>query len=103
MVPSLWWLELANVLARCERTREITPSDSARFLDLLAGLPIEELPLEGSSLLKQVLPLAREYRLSAYDAAYLDVAMRESLPLATLDEDLRRAGQAAGVAIHLCG
>ena len=50
-------------------------------------------------LAQQILPLARTYHLSAYDAAYLELAIREGLPLATLDDDLRRAVSAAGAAL----
>ncbi len=101
LVPNLWWLEVSNVLVRAERAGEITPGESARFLDLLAALPIEESNSEGSVLLQRVFPLAREYALSAYDAAYLDLAMREGMALATLDAELCRAAEATGVALYL--
>ena len=71
----------------------------AAFLERLRLLPvaIEHRPATWRA--QQILPLARTYRLSAYDAAYLELAIREGLPLATLDDDLRGAACAAGVAL----
>jgi len=71
----------------------------AAFLDRLRMLPIAIEHRPAAWLAQQILPLARTYKLSAYDAAYLELAIREGLPLATLDDDLRRAASAAGVAL----
>lgn len=94
VVPCLWWFEVRNILVVNERRRRITESDSAAFLMGLSRLRIriDRVPDEGS-----VLRLARTRRLSVYDAAYLELAQREGLPLATLDADLRKA--AAGEAV----
>ena len=63
----------------------------------LLPIAIEHRP--ATWLAQQILPLARTYHLSAYDAAYLELAIREGLPLATLDDNLRRAAAGAGVAL----
>jgi predicted nucleic acid-binding protein len=69
----------------------------AVFLERLRLLPIAIEHRPATWLAQQILPLARTYKISAYDAAYLELAIREGLPLATLDDDLRRAACAAGV------
>jgi predicted nucleic acid-binding protein len=71
----------------------------AAFLERLRLLPVAIEHRPATWLAQQILPLARTYRLSAYDAAYLELAIREGLPLATLDDDLRGAACAAGVAL----
>ncbi len=99
MAPSLWPVELANALAMGERRKRITRSDTSRFLALIAGLPIDIDSETPSRALDHVLPLARAFSLTAYDATYLDLAMREGLTLATLDVELRKAARKAGVRI----
>lgn len=98
VVPALWGLEIANGLVAAERRGRLTEAASARFLALLQSLPIEveELELHG---LPQVVAVAREHGLTAYDASYLVVAMRRDLPLATLDRRLEQAARASGVAL----
>jgi predicted nucleic acid-binding protein len=71
----------------------------AAFLERLRLLPVAIEHRPATWLVQQILPLARAYRLSAYDAAYLELAIREGLPLATLDDDLRHAAAGAGVAL----
>jgi predicted nucleic acid-binding protein len=97
-VPPLWLLELTNGLAAAERRGRLTRADSTRFLHLVEGLPIQVDPAVGYALAADVLDLARDYALSAYDAAYLELALRLGLPLATLDAHLREAAGRAGVA-----
>ena len=96
VVPCLWWFEVRNILIVNERRRRIGESDTAAFLLNLSRLRVrmDRLP-EGDAVLR----LARTHRLSVYDAAYLELAQREGLPLATLDADLRRAAAEAGVAL----
>lgn len=97
IVPALWPLEVANVLLVGERRGRLTEADSTRFQKLLRGLPIwvmSELP---EAALDQLLFLGRTHGLSAYDAAYLELAMREGLPLATLDSRLRIVSPALGI------
>jgi predicted nucleic acid-binding protein len=96
VVPSLWWFEVRNILVVNERRRRIAESDTAAFLLNLSRLRIrvDRIPREDA-----LLRLARTRRLSLYEAAYLELAQREGLPLATLDADLRRAAAAEGVAL----
>lgn len=99
VVPAIWTLEVTNALLVSERKRRLRPADSARFLALLRTLPIvveAELSLREMG---DVLALAREHGLSAYDAVYLHVAMARGLPLATLDEILKRAAVTCGVSL----
>ena len=96
VVPSLWWFEVRNILVVNERRQRIAESDTAAFLLHLSRLRIrvDRIPEENT-----ILRLARTYRLSVYDAAYLELAQRQSLPLATLDADLRRAAAGEGVVL----
>lgn len=96
-VPAIWPLEVVNVLAAAERRHRITAADSARFLDLLGKLPIIVLQEPPERTFGPILALARETGLSSYDASYLDLAMREGLPLATLGEALAKAAGRQGV------
>jgi predicted nucleic acid-binding protein len=98
-VPSLWHLEVANVLALAERRRRITSAESTELIALLETLEIvvdEETPARA---LNRVFDLAREQRLTAYDAAYLELAMRLGLPLASKDGDLCDAAERLGVSV----
>jgi predicted nucleic acid-binding protein len=96
VVPCLWWFEVRNILVVNERRRRIAESDTAAFLLNLSKLRIriDRAPDESA-----VLRLARTHRLSVYDAAYLELAQREGLPLATLDADLKKAAAGEGVAL----
>lgn len=96
VVPCLWWFEVRNILIVNERRRRITESDTASFL---LNLSLLRLRVDPSPDENALLRLARAHRLSAYDAAYLELAQRERLPLATLDADLRRAAAGEGVAL----
>lgn len=97
LVPELWPFEVANVLALAERRGRIRPSQTSRFVQLLDRLPISVSELGRDRVLGTVLDLARSTRVSAYDAAYLALAARAGVPLATADEPLRLAAQAAGL------
>jgi predicted nucleic acid-binding protein len=96
VIPSLWWFEVRNILIVNERRRRITESETASFLLNLSVLRLRE---DRSPDENTVLRLARAHRLSVYDAAYLELAQREGLPLATLGADLRRAAAGEGVAL----
>ena len=96
-VPMTWGLEIANVLARAERKDQITEAQSESFLEMLQATRIEADSATFTQALTDTLQLARRHHLSSYDASYLELALRAALPLATLDEDLRRAAQKAGV------
>jgi predicted nucleic acid-binding protein len=99
VVPALWPFEVANVLRTAERRGRMDAAAQAAFVERLRLLPIEIEHRPAAWLAQQILPLARTYHLSAYDAAYLELATREGLPLATLDDELRQAACTAGVAL----
>jgi predicted nucleic acid-binding protein len=97
LVPGIWPLEVANVLVAAERRGRLKEADSTRFLALLADLPLRVIQESPKRITGEILALARETGLSSYDASYLDLAMREGEPLATLDEGLRKAAAKVGV------
>ncbi len=97
VVPALWPFEIANALALAERRKRITLDGTAEFLETLRCLPIQIERREPQWVWQATIALARHHRLTAYDAAYLDLAKREQLSLATLDHDLQAAGLALGV------
>jgi predicted nucleic acid-binding protein len=99
MVPAIWSLEITNALLAGERRKRIRQPEVRRFVELLKGLSILEDGQPFADTVSNILPLAREHDLSAYDAAYLDVAVRHGAPLATLDKALQKAGRAAGLKI----
>lgn len=101
IVPGVWGVEVANVISRAEAQNLITEARSEAFLEMLAGVAIEVDEASAHHALSSVLNLARRYKLSAYDAAYLELALRQGVALATLDTDLRRAAKKAGVKILL--
>jgi predicted nucleic acid-binding protein len=99
IVPAIWALEITNALLVGERRKRVRQPDIRRFVELLRGLTITEHSQTIADTVINVLPLAREYGLSAYDAAYLDLAVRQGAPLATLDSALQKAGRSAGINI----
>ncbi len=99
LVPNIWPIETANVLALAERRGRIEQSKSKEYLELLRELKIE-IDLETSNrALGDILNLSRSQNLTAYDAAYLELAMREGAVLATRDVELSRAAQEVGVSV----
>lgn len=99
LVPSLLTLEVANVVAKVELKGLVAEADSQRFIALLRRLNIVTDQATAAHALGDTLNLARRYKLSAYDAAYLELALRTGLPLATLDASLAKASTTAGVQI----
>ena len=99
VVPSLWPLEVGNVLLLAERRGRVSEADGARFLALLGGLPIEVDSPRGLDWLHDVVPLARETGLTVYDASYLELAGRFGARLATLDRRMAAAADHFGVAL----
>lgn len=97
VVPTLWHLEVANILLVAERRGRISEAQAARFLNLLGRLPIrtDMMPIDTTA----VLAAGRRHDLSAYDAAYLVLAERLAAPLATLDDKLISASKNAGVSL----
>jgi predicted nucleic acid-binding protein len=98
IVPSLWHLEIANWFAIAVRREVLDESQAARVLfalDVIVAQAVDTDPDIAS--IRQVLTIANRFQLSAYDAAYLDLALHTSLPLATLDDRLRAAAKKARV------
>jgi len=97
MVPALWPLEVANAILSAERKKRLTVAQGTAFLRRVSGFPISLDTMPVGHAFNQILSVGRQHELTAYDAAYLELALRQNLPLATLDEALRRAARAAGV------
>jgi predicted nucleic acid-binding protein len=101
IVPAIWPAEVANALALGERRKRITDSDIEWFIGKLQTLTID-IDVEGTiAALDRALPLARTLGLSAYDALYLELAQRLSVPLATLDKKLAAAAKKISVELML--
>lgn len=96
IAPALWWFEVRNTLLAGERRGRLTEAETAAFLRELArfGVLIDRTPDE-----TVVLALARQHRLTVYDASYLELAQRAALPLATLDKELLRAATSLRIAL----
>ena len=97
IVPAHWPLEVANALLIAVRRQRISPEDAHQFLVDLESLPIGVDTTTKNLVRARVFPMAGQYGLTVYDAAYLELAMRETTPLMTLDNDLRKAARASGV------
>ena len=94
VAPAVWWFEVRNALLIGERRRRITAAQTDAFLGGLATLPVR---LDSAAEEEQMVRLARRHRLSIYDAAYLELAIREVCPLATLDSALAAAAAVEGI------
>jgi predicted nucleic acid-binding protein len=97
VVPPLWYWEIANVLLSAERNKRITSADAHHHLKLLSTFPIDSDPLSASEAWRTTHHLARAHKLTSYDAAYLELAIRRGLPLATFDVALRLAASRENV------
>lgn len=97
-VPALWWTEMANALAVAERRCRL-PGLAPAALERLARLQLQTDPTPPETVAADALKLAQQHGLSVYDAAYLELASRLGLPLATRDADLRRAARTTGTAL----
>lgn len=96
LVPHLWFYEVGNGLVMASRRKRISSDQIDAFLTRLKALPVDtahEAPLD----LRDLPTLARIHGLTNYDAAYLSLAKKSSLPLATNDYDLRKAAASEGV------
>ncbi len=101
LVPNLWHLEATNVLLGAEKRGEVEAGEIERFISQLENLPLQVDPLTSRQAFNRTMALSRIYKLSSYDAAYLELAMREGIPLATLDKSLRKAATKADVELYL--
>lgn len=98
VVPPIWGLEVANALLNAERgARHLQRAQTLQFVEKLASLPVQVAWSSPERALGPVLETARLQKLTSYDASYLELAMREDLPLATLDRALQAAARRAGV------
>ena len=101
LVPGHWPTEVANALLIAVRRGRINLQDAQQFLEDLDALPIRIDPTTPKLARLHIMPLAEKHMLTIYDAAYLELALRQSVPLATLDDDLRKAAIASGVSLAL--
>ena len=99
LAPAHWPVEVMNALVMAVRRSRIDLQWVARFTRNLAALPIQIEPPHGPAVWDAIIRLATRYQLTVYDAAYLELADRTGLPLATLDKDLRKAAAGAGLAL----
>jgi predicted nucleic acid-binding protein len=97
LVPAWWYVEIANVLALAERKGRVNTAEIVDFIAVLASAQIEADNEAPQRAFTHLLPLCRNHGLTSYDAMYLDLAQRRKLPLATLDEPLRKAAKKLGV------
>ena len=98
-VPSHWALEVANGLLVAERRKRLSRADVAEAADVLGQLPIETDAETGRRAIGETAALARQYGLTVYDAAYLELALRHRAALATSDAALARAARRAGLEV----
>jgi len=99
LVPSIWGLEVANALSVGERNKRLRQLEIGQFMTLLNSLRIVQDLQSIGEYVVSLLPVTRDYGLSAYDAAYLELALRHHAPLATLDVKLKKAAKRAGARI----
>ncbi len=100
LVPNLWHLEATNVLLGAEKRFEVKMGEVEHFISQLEALPIYVDSMTSSQSFSRTLALARAYNLSSYDAAYLELAVRKGLPIATLDKKLLKAAKKAAVPVY---
>jgi predicted nucleic acid-binding protein len=98
-VPALWWYEMANALLMAQRRKRLTEAERIRLIELYRKLPVQTDMTLDPDIISRFHTLAIEYNLSAYDTAYLELAQRRGLGLATVDRKLRSAAQKAGVKV----
>lgn len=96
IVPTLWHIEIANALLVGERRKVISEAQVIDYLNRLSKLPILTDDVAPANRRELVMGLAREYELTAYDATYLDLALRANAMLATFDKKLTQAMSQAG-------
>jgi predicted nucleic acid-binding protein len=96
-VPALWWYEVANALTAAQRRRRLTEADRARAIELYGTLPVRTDAALDAHALWRFQVLAEEHGLSAYDAAYMELAQRKGLRFATFDGRLATAARRAGI------
>jgi predicted nucleic acid-binding protein len=103
VVPHLWYWEVANAVLMCERRGRLTEQDAEVLFSVLEELPITADQPPTLAVFDATLSLARMFRLTVYDAAYLELAQRLSVRLCTLDRQLMAAAAGAGVPLYKHG
>jgi predicted nucleic acid-binding protein len=101
IVPTIWPLEVANVLLLAKKNKRITEIQAAGFIDALSALSIVIDQSTTSKVMNSIFRLANQTNLTIYDAAYLELAIRENMPLATLDKDLIKAAKKLDIPLKL--
>ena len=99
VTPAIWPLEVANALLVAERRKRITMAQVTALLRRIARLRVSVEPIQTTSAFNQIPSVARQNDLTEYDAAYVELALREALPLATLDDRVRRAAIRVGITL----
>ena len=100
LTPNLWHLEAVRVLLGAEKRGEVSLGEIERFISQLEHLPIHVDTLTAHQAFSRTLSLSRAYKISSYNASYLELAMREGLSLSTLDKKLIKAAKKADVEIY---
>ncbi len=95
-VPALWWYEVSNALLMAQQRKRIREIDRFKAIDLLSQLPLQ-IDTPDTGIVRHIHELAFSYSLSAYDASYLELALRKGLSLATFDSRLTQAAKKTGV------
>jgi predicted nucleic acid-binding protein len=103
LVPAVWSLEIANAILVGERRKRLNRPEIKQFTVLLESLSLVQDTRPIVNHVNDVLPLARKYGLTAYDAAYLELSIRNRAPLATLDVRLQKAAKQTGIKIFTGG
>ena len=103
LVPAVWSLEIANAVLVGERRKRLSQPDIKQFTALLESLSLVHDSRPVANTVNDVLPLARTHGLTAYDAAYLELSIRSSAPLSTLDDKLQKAAKRAGIKMFAGG
>lgn len=96
-VPPLFWYEISNLCVAAMGRKRLTEASRIQFAELYSSLPLCTDGIPTSAIISDIQQLATAYKLSAYDAAYLELAQRLGSGLATLDEDLARAARQSGL------
>lgn len=99
LVPALWYLEFGNVLIQAKKKGRISEIQLMAGMDLIRQLPITTDNINPDKIMSKIMLLATQHHLTTYDAAYLELALRSNLPLATKDNDLRKAANKLGILI----
>lgn len=95
-VPALWWYEVSNALLMAQQRKRIKEVDRLKAIDLLGQLPLQT-DTPNTGIVRYIQELAFAHSLSAYDASYLELALRKGLGLATFDGRLKQAAEKAGL------